>query len=232
MECIKYVIDALKQQNNGEVVFTNIEDSNLLLKLLNGIKPNQNEAEFPDFISSDVIVEHFSVTSSKENKKGSAFKKEDSINDKKIQKTIKDWQDCCAKLPIKGNAIRTNVIENTYSDLSYEYFINSFNENLLHHIDNKKVIFLIELQDALMGIYRHDVFYKFYELNKDKKALFVLKSLVNLLDVVIFKASDRIELIDMKKCDELYEFSYCEEDIRGGRHSSISLMLNMEINII
>ena len=51
MECLKYVIDALKQQNSGEVVFINIEDSNLLLKLLNGIKPNQNEAEFPDFIS-------------------------------------------------------------------------------------------------------------------------------------------------------------------------------------
>ena len=240
MECLKYVIDALKQQNNGEVVFTNIEDSNLLLKLLNGIKPNQNEAEFPDFISSDVIVEHFSVTSSKENKKGSSFKKEESINDKENQKIIKDWKDCCTKLPIKGNAITTNVIENTYSDLSYEYFINSFNKNLLHHIkslkkyhiDNKKVIFLIELQDALMGIYRHDAFYKFYELNKDKKALFVLKSFVNLLDVVIFRASDRIELIDMKKCDELYEFSYCEEDIRGGRHRSISLMLNMDINII
>ena len=185
-------------------------------------------------------MEHFSVTSSKENKKGSAFKKEESINDKKIQKIIKDWQDCCAKLLIKGNAIRTNVIENTYSDLSYEYFINSFNKNLLHHIeslkkyhiDNKKVIFLIELQDALMGIYRHDVFYKFYELNKDKKALFVLKSFVNLLDVVILRASDRIEVIDMKKCDELYEFSYCEEDIRGGRHRNINLMLTIGINSI
>ena len=38
----------------------------------------------------------------------------------------------------------------------------------------KKVIFLIELQAAIMGIYKYNVFYKFYELNKDKNALDII----------------------------------------------------------
>lgn len=240
IECLKYVIDALKHQNNGEIVFNNIEEDSSLIELLEEVNPNQNETEFPDFISNDAIVEHFSITSSKENRKGSSFKKEESVYNRDIQKIIKDWQDCCTKMPIKENVINANVIENTYSDLSYEYFTNSFKKNFLHHseslnkyhVGNKKVIFLIELQDALMGIYRYDLFYKFYELNKDKKALFILEPFVDLIDVVIFRASDKIEFIDMKKLDKLYEISYGEEDIRGGRHRGINLMLNINISSI
>lgn len=237
VKCLKYVIDACSGRNNSEIVFYNADNDTELLKHLNEVRPNPHSSEFPDFFSDDVIVEHFSITSSKENRKGSNFKKEQNINNKETEAQIKEWQDVCKNMPFERNTIRTTKIENTYTDLSYSNFIDSLDKNLLHHIDSlkkydlkdRRVIFLIELQDALMGIYRHNTFYKFYELYKDKNALDIIKQYLDLLDIIIFRASDRIEIIDIKKFEELYGDSYCEEDIRGGRFRSINLLSKIDL---
>lgn len=212
INCLEYVVNVLGKKKNKEIVFSNIENDSLLLKSLKEVKPNKNKTEFPDFISNDVIIEHFSITSSKENRKGSKFMVEQNINCKETQKYIEEWKKSCINEPFESNTICSKVIENTYDDLSYKNFINSLTKNLEHHIDslnkftlnNRKVIFLIELQYALMGVYRQGLFCRFYELNKDENALEILKNYVNLLDVIIFRANDRIELIDTKKMDELY----------------------------
>lgn len=82
-----------------------------------------------------------------------------------------------------------------------------------------------------MGIYRHNTFYKFYELYKDKNVLDIFKLYLDLLDVIIFRASDRIEIINIKKFEELYEHSYCEKDIRGGRHRDINVLTQIDLFI-
>lgn len=236
-ECLKYVIGAFSGKINSEIMFSNVDNDAKLLKYLNEVKPNPHSSEFPDFLSDDAIVEHFSITSSKENKKGSNFKKEQNINNKDTESQIKEWQDSCRNMPFERNTVRSTIIENTYTDLSYNNFIDSLNKNLSHHIESlkkydvkdRKVIFLIELQDALMGIYRHNTFYKFYELYKDKNALDIFKLYLDLLDIIIFRASDRIEIINIKKFEELYEHSYCEEDIRGGRFRSIDLLSKIDL---
>lgn len=193
-ECLKYVIDAYLGKIKSEIVFSNVDNDSKLLKYLNEVKPNPHLSEFPDFISNDVIVEHFSITSSKENKKGSNFKKVQNINNKETEAKIKEWQENCKNMPFDRNTVRTTKIENTYTNLSYSNFINSLNRNLSHHIESlkkydvkdRKVIFLIELQDALMGIYRYNTFYKFYELYKDKNALDIFKLYLDIFDIIIF----------------------------------------------
>lgn len=239
LECLKYIINTCFGKANGTIVFCNVDNDTEILKQLNEVKPNPNPSEFPDFLSSDVIVEHFSITSSKENRNGSSFKKEQNINNIETEAKIKEWQESCKNMPFERNIIRTTTIENTYTDLSYNNFIDSLDRNLSHHIESlkkydvkdRKVIFIIELQDALMGIYRYDIFYKFYELYKDKNALDIFKLYLDLLDIIIFRASDRIEIIDIKKFKELYEYSYCEKDIRGGRFREINLLAKIDLRI-
>ena len=236
-ECLKYVIDAYSGKINSEIVFSNVDNDTELLKHLNEVKLNPHSSEFPDFLSDGAIVEHFSITSSKENRKGSNFKKEQNVNNIETEVKIKEWQDSCKKIPFERNTVRSTIIENTYTDLLYSNFIDSLNRNLAHHIESlkkydvrdRKVIFLIELQDALMGIYRHNTFYKFYELYKDKNALGIFKLYLDLLDIIIFRASDRIEIINIKKFEELYEHSYCEKDIRGGRFRSLNLLSKIDL---
>lgn len=238
-ECLKYIIDTCSCKTNGSIVFCNVDNDTKLLKYLNEVKPNPHSSEFPDFLSDDAIVEHFSITSSKENKKGSNFKKEQNINNKDTESQIKEWQDSCRNMPFERNTVRSTIIENTYTDLSYNNFIDSLNRNLSHHIESlkkydvkdRKVIFLVELQDAPMVVYRDNTFYGFYELHKDKNALSILKPYLDLLSIVIFRASDRIEIINIKNFYELYEHSYCEKDIRGGRVRSINLLSIIDLCI-
>lgn len=238
IECLEYVMDAISQKNTDILVFNNIDNYESLLKLLKETQPNPNPNVFPDFISNSIIVEHFSVTSSKENRNGSKFMVEQNMNNIETQKYIEEWKKSCVNEQFESSTIRSEVIENTYDDLSYKNFINSLTKNLEHHIDslkkfdikNRKVVFLIELQDALMGIYKQGMFCRFYALNKDKTALEILKTYVGLLDVIIFRANDSIEIIDMKKIDKIYEDSYCETDIRGGRRRELNLLLKVDIN--
>ena len=237
LECLKYIINTCFGKANGTIVFCNVDNDTELLKHLNEVKPNPHSSEFPDFLSDNMIVEHFSITSSKENKKGSNFKKVQNINNKETEARIKEWQDRCNNMPFEKNTVRSTIIENTYTDLSYNNFIDSLNRNLSHHIESLKkydikdikVIFLIELQDALMGIYRYNTFYKFYELYKDKNALDIFKLYLDIFDIIIFRASDRVGIIDIKKFEELYEHSYCEEDIRGGRHRDINVLTKIDL---
>ncbi|MBR3288826.1 MAG: hypothetical protein IKI71_03600 [Lachnospiraceae bacterium] len=238
-ECLKYVIEAYSGKIKSDIVFSNVDNDVKLLKYLNEVKPNPYSSEFPDFLSDDAIVEHFSITSSKENRKGSNFKKEQNVNYIETEAKIKEWQESCKNMPFDRNTVRSTIIENTYTDLSYNNFIDSLDRNLSHHIESlkkydvkdRKVIFLIELQDAPMVVYRDNTFYGFYELHKDKNALSILKPYLDLLDIVVFRASDRIEIIDIKKFKELYGHSYSEEDIRGGRFRSINLLSIIDLCI-
>ena len=59
------MIDSYDGKNNGIIVFDNTNNGDLMFKYLKTVDPNPQEAAFLDFISDDVIIEHFSITSSK-----------------------------------------------------------------------------------------------------------------------------------------------------------------------
>ena len=50
IKCLEYVIDVISKKNNRELLFDNTEDINVLLSILNKVKPNPNLSEFPDFL--------------------------------------------------------------------------------------------------------------------------------------------------------------------------------------
>ena len=56
-----------------------------------------------------------------------------------------------------------------------------------------------------------------------------LKPYKELIDIIIFRALDRIEIIDMKNFDDVYKNSYTTEDIRGGRRREIKSLINLDI---
>ena len=239
VNCLKYVVDAIDRRNIGVIVFNNIKNDNTLLKLLKEVKLNTNETQFPDFLSGDAIVEHFSITSSRENRKGSSFKISQSKNNNDVENSIEEWRSISLSQPFEDNTVKTTVIKNTYGDFSYVNFIDSFCRNLSHHIDSlnkydvkgRKVVFLIELQDAPMGIYLNGKFSAFYKLCEDRNAMEVLKQYKELIDVIIFKASHMIEIIDIEKFDIIYDSSRYQEDVRGGRRIENKVLLNIDIKI-
>ena len=132
------LLELIQKKLIVEQFFCNVDNDTELIKQLNEVKPNPHPSEFPDFLSEEVIVEHFSITSSKENRKGSSFKKEQNVNNVETEIKIKEWQDSCKNIPFERNTIRSTIIENTYTDLSYNNFIDSLNRNLSHHIESLK----------------------------------------------------------------------------------------------
>lgn len=73
---LENVVGAISKTNNDTLVFNNTKDTNVLLSILNKVKPYPNSSEFPDYLSDDAIIEHFSFTPSNDNRKGSSFMKE------------------------------------------------------------------------------------------------------------------------------------------------------------
>ena len=236
-KCLEYVTKALAKQNNAEIVFENVGDINLLLRLLKTVIPNPQATEFPDFVSDYAIVEHFSITSSKENRKGSIFKILQNNNNKETEKRTEEWNRSCLDQLFENNTIRSTVIRNIYNDFSYENFMESLERNLSHHINslnkydvkNRNTIFLIELQDAPMRVFEDGKFKQFYHLHTDRKALEILKQYKELLNVIIFRSSDRIELIDMEKYDIVLNCSNYQKDIRGGRLIENKVLTSIKI---
>lgn len=235
VRCLEYIINAYCDANNGILVFDNVNKHDLLIKYLKVVSPNPQTTKFPDFISKDVIVEHFSITSSIENKKGSSFMIEKNYKDKEVKEKIDEWQKSCSNTVYESS----NVIENVYDNFTYNNFLISLNKNLTYHIDSlnkydakgKRIIFLIELQTATMCIYNNNVFCGFYELNKDKNALDIIKPFANLIDIIIFRANERIEIIDINKFGELYAKANCEKDIRGGRLREVFLNVKLDLMV-
>lgn len=104
-----------------------------------------SETNFPDFKCENGIIEHFYVTASEENKKGSEDKIVESSENKKMEKRIdKDFQE--------NNLKESYMSEYKQPLLSYENFENSFKKNWKKHLDSlnkykgnkENVCFLIE----------------------------------------------------------------------------------------
>ena len=56
---------------------------------------------FPSLFKVRLCGKHFSITSGKENRKGSVFKQKEIIQNKENEKKIKEWQEDFLKTPFK-----------------------------------------------------------------------------------------------------------------------------------
>lgn len=124
-----------------------------LIALLNKMKANTNSNKFPDFVFKDSFIEHFEVTSSLENRKGSNQKRQSKILKENSQKDF---------LKQMNDNNLNNLIMSSYNrefeEHSHKYITASFKKNWKTNIKSfektdslyKTGIFLIEYKDTVL----------------------------------------------------------------------------------
>ena len=146
-------------------------DKRKIAAILKRAKPNLEASKFPDFVFEDGFIEHFQITASKENKKGSCHKQTQAEFHREmdcIQENLRQELEK-SPLPIK-NTISTTSYKMIPPEYSYEKFQSSFRKNWEHHIHSlekytgaKNIgIFLVEYVGPLFKTMRGGKFAHFY----------------------------------------------------------------------
>ena len=113
------------------------DDHCLLIAIFGGVKPNLKQSEFPDFVSEQGMIEHFQVTSTLENSKGSQFQKVANGFEKECEKIISSLETTPADFsaPITLNVTSMEMV---CPEASYENFVQSFKKNWERHIKSRQ----------------------------------------------------------------------------------------------
>lgn len=184
-------------------------------------KPNSNLSLFPDFVFDNGFIEHFQITSSKTNRKGSVHKKEESAFVSKVksetEKIKQEWNETpsfdevCSKSWVHTNPVHT-----------YEFLVDSFKNNWEHHLESCKKytgskevgIFMIEYSEVALSMYEnvyHDWIngmskgdmrgqekFHCYRLSRDKQLLNYIYQFRDNIKYVIFINCERFEVIRLE----------------------------------
>lgn len=209
----KYCVERIRNNLTPDTFFGfSIREIQDLEDLLDKVSPNKNSNDFPDFLFPNGLIEHFMITSSKENKKGAAHKIAVSKFQKQNEKAINLLSD---EKPVYCNSL-------SYENHSYENLRSSFIKNWNKHIESlnkyrgdlKKCIFLVEyvdtyalsmledkwesINDFSVGDYKKPEYIHDYRLSRDKKMLEWLLEFSERVDCVIFVTEEFVELINLK----------------------------------
>ena len=150
-------LDIVKAGFNDECRFAMSYEDDLIIKdAFSKAQPNPQSSLFPDFVYEDGFIEHFQVTSSYENRKGSTMERENSelernFNKKKIEATENLPLDCITIQSVSSSNL-------WHRQHTYENFVDSFRKNFENHLQkvhkytgNKQHgIFLIEYADSAL----------------------------------------------------------------------------------
>ena len=196
------------------------EDVEEIVECIKKAQPNKNLNDFPDFKCNTGIIEHFKITSSKENRKGSLHIKEETCFKKKVELEAE-------KIKEQWNKDLNNVKNHSthwtfkFPEHSYNYFCESFMNNWENHISslnnykgNKDTsIFMIEYSDLALTMYenvfkewidglsngdiREPETVKFYRILRDKKLLKYIYKFRNTIKYVIFVYGKEYEAIKL-----------------------------------
>jgi len=222
-KCLNVIKDAILGKNNINV-YSNCSLKEIMDYIFSAVG-NANYNDFPDFVFDGGGIEHFELTSSKESKKGSEFKIEESKNKQIREKYEEKIREDFLNSKHVPDTFSTFTVEETYDSFTYEDFLSSLKRNISNHVDSliknhyedKIVIFLMEQQTARMWIDEGMIPIRFYELHRDKRALSIMKDLCNSVKYLIYSAADSIEIIDLSKLDSLIDKSVIYKKVMGGR---------------
>ncbi len=186
--------------------------------ILRTAKPNSNLSKFPDFVFDNGFIEHFQITSSQTNRKGSVHKKEESIFISKVEseteKIMQEWNITPSFDEVRSKSwVHTNPVH------TYEFLVDSFSSNWEHHLESYKKytgskeigIFMIEYSEVALSMCE-DVYHdwikgmshgdmrgqeKFncYRLSRDKRLLDYMYQFRDDIKYVIFINCERFEVI-------------------------------------
>ena len=234
-KCLEAVKNAILGKNNISI-YSNCEISNISGYIFVATE-NHNANDFPDFVFDGGGIEHFELTSSKETKKGSEFKIEESRNNQIKKEYETELRNEFLHSDYVPGTMSTSNYEETYESFTYEDFLSSLRRNISNHVGslekshymNKVVFFLMEQQTARLWIDEGVLPIRFYELHKDKNALSIIKETCYSVRFLIYLVSDSIEIIDLTKIDNLLENAIVYKNVKGGR--LIKHQINLFINL-
>lgn len=191
---------------------------------------NPNPSEFPDFVFENGLIEHFQITASKQNKKGSAEMADRQQFAREMQKELDEFYKICNENPSFDKVRSKEWRRKNLPQYNYKNLEDSFKINLEHHIKsllkykgNKDlVIFLIEndevniemcentyknMKEELRCDYkmRQEHFIR-YMLSRDKKMLEFIYSFKDLINYIIYYYKENFEIIKVDNIPELYKY--------------------------
>lgn len=235
INCLNKVKSALNGESSIKIDACNCDIKNIK-DIFNSAIPNPNNSIFPDFIFPNGSLEHFGVTSSKENRKGSSFKIAENESTKKIEDFFEQQTNAFYEKEHIPNSVSSATATSAYTDFSYRCFLNSVKKNVEKHLESLAktlnagdAVFLIEQQDARLGIYKDNIFNKFYLISEDKELLLYFKQYCDILKYIVFISVDSVEIIYLPNIDSFIRFSKASQDIRGGRFVSVSAKLMFDL---
>lgn len=186
--------------------------------ILRTAKPNPDLSKFPDFVFDNGFIEHFQITSSQTNRKGSVHKKEESIFISKVEseteKIMQEWNETPSFDKVRSKSwVHTNPVH------TYDFLVDSFRSNWEHHLESCKKytdlkeigIFMIEYSEVALsmcedvyhgwidgmsqGDMREQEEFKEYRLSRDKNLLEYVYQFIDNIKYVIFVNHTRFEVI-------------------------------------
>ncbi|MDE6016977.1 MAG: hypothetical protein K2H41_15030 [Acetatifactor sp.] len=195
-------------------------------RTLRAAMPNPKISEFPDFVSNLGFVEHFHVTSSMTNRKGSFHKKEETFFMERVGREEEQFKNEMNENP---SFEEVKSIHHTFSfpKHSHEYFVKSFINIWNKHMDSyekyqgiKEIsVFMIEYQDMALrmredfGKIKCEVWYgdmlcghkryDYYRLSRDVELLNFVYKFKDKINFVIMVCGNNVEIICVENIPEL-----------------------------
>lgn len=219
----------------------NYEEVEELNQILNETKANEELSKFPDFIFNNGFIEHFQITSSKENKKGSVHIKElNNFKDKVKKEKL--------KIQFEDNQKSKHWVMK-YPEHSYEYLVKSFKKNWNSHLEGLQKykgkkdisIFMIQYSDRALEMYenvyrnwidgmsngdlREPERLDCYRITRDKEILEYMYKFKEKIKYVIFIYGEKCEIIKLENIPYILNLIPWNYDIA----SKINAMLTFSL---
>lgn len=172
--------------------------------------------KFPDFKFNGGFIEHFAVTSSKEDKKGSKQMRESKIFDDKVMKEFKEAVNNAEEGENVYHSDYRNLEEHSHFNLmksilkNCDKHINSY-ERCSDYGDKDTRIFMIEyidfyIQTALCRYNALVEVHNTYKISKDERLLDLLYQYKDKIDYIVFVCPS-LSFVEIIKLDAIPEIS-------------------------
>ncbi|MCH5248737.1 MAG: hypothetical protein J1E98_02335 [Lachnospiraceae bacterium] len=228
-EAEKTCFELVKANLNKDVFFAmSYEDDYIVKKAFAEAVPNPKQSEFPDFVFDEGIIEHFQVTSSFENRKGSTMAREKNDINRDFQNRARDAAENLSEGQITIHSVETPPY--WHKRHSYENYVDSFKGNFERHIESlkkydgakKQRIFMIEYSDSALRMskkYASDLMLEVsygdlltrenpaYRISRDIDMLRYIHDKQDMVDFVVFvnKNCFHVAFVDVIKTQNALE---------------------------
>lgn len=213
-KCFEVVKNDFMKEYQTRFFGLNCEEIKNIKVLFDTAKINEKTSEFPDIILNDGFIEHFQITSSKENKKGAVHIKELTDFKSRIRKEMTEIQ--------VNRDFSEKHCTMPYSEHSYENLVRSFKKNWNNHIESfgkykgKKDISIFMIQYSDMALEMYENVYEYwidgmsngdlrkpeklncYRMSRDKKILKYMYEFKDKIKYVIFVYGEKCEVIKLE----------------------------------